>query len=301
MTRAVKTILAWAMLAAGALVFASAAPAGEIRSGLTFQSDALKGPMRYSLYLPDGYEEAPGKRFPVVYLLHGYGANDREWVQLGNVDAILDRMIRARQIPPIVAVMPFAAKSWYVDSAALGGPGDYETAIVRDLMAHVESRYRVVAQRKGRVIAGLSMGGYGALRLAFFHPRRFAAAASLSGALYRDVGIPGVEGPIEEAGDKAKQWYRGAYGRPFDPAIYRERNPFSRIPALSRMTTPPKILITSGDDDYFDFYEGSAALFIALRRAGIAAELRIDDGGHDWDLWRSQFPQVIRFLSAAMK
>ncbi len=289
------------LLAAMLAVFASAgAQAGEVRTGLDFESRALGAPLTYSLYLPDAYKDEPARRFPVVYLLHGYGANDREWIELGRIGETLDALIAAGDIPPIVAVMPFAGKSWYVDSAALGGPGDYETAIQRDLPAHVETQYRAIPERGGRVVAGLSMGGYGALRLALFHPERFSAVASLSGALYETTGIPGVGKPVDDAAQEAEYWYRGAFGRPFDAALYADRNPFSRVPALSRMEEPPKILILSGDDDYFKFYEGSAALFVRLRDQGIPAELRIHDGGHDWELWRAQFPEVMRFLAAAL-
>lgn len=278
-------------------LFLGVARAGEVRTGLSAQSPALNGAMTYSLYLPDAYRENPARQFPVVYLLHGYGANDREWLELGKVDVALDRLIVEEIIPPVIAVMPYGAKSWYVDSAALGGPGDYETAIMQDLIDHIDRSYRTIAERRGRLIAGLSMGGYGALRMAFFHPDRFSAVASLSGALYETVGIPGVDKPVEQAQEEAEHWYRGAYGRPFDAAIYKARSPFSRVAALSRMENPPKVLIMSGDDDYFRFYEGSAALFESLRRAGVPSELRIDDGGHDWELWRRQFPAVMRFLT----
>jgi enterochelin esterase family protein len=290
-------------LALGALAMlcsALAAEAGELRTGLSFTSRALGAPLRYSLYLPDAYARQPERRFSVIYLLHGYGGNDREWTERGEADAILDRLIEDGEAPPVIAVMPDASKSWYVDSAALGGPGDYESAIAGDLVAHIDASYRTIARREGRAIAGLSMGGYGALRLAFFNPGRFAATASLSGALYETVGIPGVDGPVEAALQDAERWYHGAYGRPFDIAAYIARNPFSRIGELSRIEAPPKILITTGDDDYFKFYEGSCALFVALRRAGLAAELRVDDGGHDWNLWRRQFPQVMRFFTKTL-
>jgi enterochelin esterase family protein len=293
----------FAALAFAALALAysaAAADAGDLRTGLSFASRALGAPLRYSLYLPDAYARQPEVRFAVIYLLHGYGGNDREWTERGQADAILDRLIGEGEAPPVIAVMPDAGKSWYVDSAALGGPGDYESAIAGDLIEHIDAEYRTISRREGRAIAGLSMGGYGALRLAFFNPERFAAAASLSGALYEEIGIPGVERPVATALQDAERWYHGAYGRPFDIATYIARNPFARIGELSRMQAPPEILITTGDDDYFKFYEGSCALFVALRRAGLAAELRVDDGGHDWRLWRGQFPEVLRFFVEAL-
>ncbi len=301
MRRSAIHLAARAFAVAALLISAAPAWAGDLRIGLSFESGALHAPMRFSLYLPDAYAGEPERRFPVVYLLHGYGGNEREWIERGRVGRMLDTLIGSGEIPAVIAVMPDGAKSWYVDSAALGGPGDYETAIMRDLVSYIESRYRAIPDRHARATAGLSMGGYGALRMAFFHPERFIAVASLSGALFQAVGIPGVDRPVANALEEAEKWYHGAYGRPFDIGIYVERSPFSRIDELRRMKAPPKILITAGDDDYFKFYEGSCALFIALRRAGLAAELRVDDGGHDWDLWRQQFPEVMRFLSKAFR
>ena len=279
--------------------------AGEVKRDQSFLSQALDGPMRYSLYLPDAYHSQPEARFPVIYLLHGYGADNREWLDFGKADETLDRMISSQEIPPFIAVMPYAGKSWYVDSVELGGPGDFETAIVRDLVTHLNAAYRVLPGRGGRYIAGLSMGGYGAMRFAFFHPKRYQAVASLSGALFEGVGIPSVEGPIE-GGDasieeQAEYWFHGAFGRPFSANTFRRRNPFSRIETLARGGVIPEILIMSGDDDYFGFDKGSAALYAALQRADIKAELIIEDGGHEWRMWRSQFPRVMRFFAQALK
>jgi len=283
------------LLPALLLLFASAASAGDVRTDQQVYSPALNKPLTYSIYLPGAYGRG-GERFPVIYLLHGYGANHKEWLARGNLEQILDSLIASGEIPPLIAVMPYAAKSWYVDSAKLGGPGDYETALARDLISHIDSRYRSVNARSHRMVAGLSMGGYGALRLAFFHPGTFSAVASFSGALFEDAGIPDFAGGAG-ASEAAEKWYLGAFGRPFDRERYMALNPFSRVGAIAKRPDPPRILITSGDDDYFDFYEGSAALFIDLRRAGVPAELRIDDGGHDWKLWRKQFTAGIGYLT----
>ena len=281
------------------------AQAGEVARDRTFLSEVLAGPMRYSIYLPDAYREQTDALFPVVYLLHGYGADNNEWLDFGQADETLDRLIASGQIPPFIAVMPFAEKSWYVDSASLGGPGDYESAIVKDLATHVEANYRAMPERRARYIAGLSMGGYGAMRFAFFHPDRYQAVASLSGALFEDVGIPSFAGPVEN-GDAAMQeqaefWFLGAYGRPFDADIFRQRNPFNRIGELAGGRHAPDILIMSGNEDFFGFHKGSAALHAALQRANIESALLIEDGGHEWDLWRAQFPRVMQFLAGAFR
>jgi S-formylglutathione hydrolase FrmB len=289
--------------ALGVIMSPHKAKAGEVRKGLNFASRSLKSDMTFSLYLPDAYAKDTARKFPVVYLLHGYGGNDREWIELGGVDRALDRMIASGEIPPVIVVMPFAARGWYVDSAALGGPGDYESAITTDLVDHIDGNYRTVPAREARAVAGLSMGGYGAVRMAFFHPDRFAAVVTLSGALHQTDNIPAVEQPLLLANlnQRAEVKYHGAYGTPFDLNIFVARNPFTRIPTLSRMQHPPKVLVMTGDDDGLNFYEGSTQLFVALRRAGLQAELRVEDGGHDWRLWGKQLPDLLRFVTDAMK
>jgi S-formylglutathione hydrolase FrmB len=143
------------------------------------------------------------------------------------------------------------------------------------------------------------------MRFAFFHPDRYQAVASLSGALFEDVGIPSFAGPVE-SGDAAMQeqaefWFLGAYGRSFDADIFRQRNPFNRIGELAGGGHAPDILIMSGNEDFFGFHKGSAALHAALQRANIESELLIEDGGHEWDLWRAQFPRVMQFLAGAFR
>ena len=98
-----------------AMMAALTVHAGEVRTGLQFQSRALAKAFTYSLYLPDAYAAEPGRRFPVVYLLHGYGGNDRQWIEGGKADETLDRLIGEGAIPPVIAVMPDASNSWYVD------------------------------------------------------------------------------------------------------------------------------------------------------------------------------------------
>ena len=291
------------LAALGTIFLPETARAGEIRKGLTFPSKALQGDMTFSLYLPDAYAQEPARKFPVLYLLHGYGGNDREWIELGLVNAALDRMIASGEIPPVIAVMPYGARSWYVDSAALGGPGDYESAIAIDLIDYIDHNYRTEPRRDARAIAGLSMGGYGAVRMAFFYPESFTAVVTLSGALHQTNNIPVIDEPLLVANlnQRAERKYHGAYGTPFDMKLFVARNPFTRIADLSRMQTPPKILIMTGDDDGLNFYEGSTQLFIALRRAKLQAELRVENGGHDWVLWRKQLPDMLRFLTDAMK
>lgn len=139
----------------------------------TFRSDGLGQDRSYSVLLPVGYG-ASTRRYPVLYLLHGKSGDHTDW----------SRRAPLRQAvgsAPLIVVMPDGDDGWYIDWAE--GRRGYEAQIVRDLIPHVDAAYRTLARREGRALAGLSMGGYGALKLALRHPHLFASAASQSGAV----------------------------------------------------------------------------------------------------------------------
>jgi S-formylglutathione hydrolase FrmB len=165
------------------------------------------------------------------------------------------------------------------------------TALTGDLIDHVDSTYRTRARRDGRAIAGLSMGGFGALHLAFAAPDVFAAAASLSGALF--VGRP--------EGVSIDDLFGDVFGEPFELARYRAASPLGRAGELEGPSELPEIYLTSGDDDFFGFFEGAALLFLQLREVGARAELRISDGDHDWAYWRAALDPALRFLTARLR
>ncbi|MEO1774547.1 MAG: alpha/beta hydrolase-fold protein [Pseudomonadota bacterium] len=252
MSRLKLTLLALLALLAAPAGFG--AGAGDLRRDQPAPSPALGAPLLYSVYVP---EAAPGERLPVVYLLHGYGGGQYEWAQGGRIEAKLDRLIDKGEIEPVIAVMPAAGKSWYVDSARWGGPGDYETAIVRDLVAHVDATYSTIASRQGRAIMGLSMGGHGALRLAFAHPEVFGAVAGLSPAIWRPGGVSARSGPGAVDLDARERWYPRTTGETFDLATFNLQSPFALVTSVAAADPPPAIMLAVGDDDFFGLHDGT--------------------------------------------
>lgn len=234
----------------------------------------------------------------MVYLLHGYGAGQAEWFKGGRVAEVLDRLIAAGEIAPVIAVAPSTGKSWYVDSAAWGGPGDYETAIVRDLVAAVDGAYPTVAGREGRAIAGNSMGGHGALRLAFAHPDRFGAVAALSPGIWKPGSISEMTGPRFESPENREKWYPRTTGETFDLRVLNAQSPFALVAAVAASDTPPRIFLATGDDDYWHLQDGTLEMYLDLVAHGLKPELRVDDGGHDWKYWRRTVEPVLRFFDA---
>src|ERR1019366_650860 len=145
---------------------------GVVMRDVTFHSVALDRDMPYRVVLPKRI--ASGQKLPVVYLLHGGGGNLRDWSNYSDVAGYAER--------GLVLVMPEGNYSYYMNAA--GRPRDrYEDYIVRDLIADVELRFPAAKGREHRAIAGVSMGGFGAVVLALRHSELYAAAAGLSPAL----------------------------------------------------------------------------------------------------------------------
>ncbi len=286
-------------VALAALAVGGGAGAGELAE-VQVPSAALGGSLDVMVYRPD--DPPPAAGWPVLYLLHGHDGNAHSWADLGDIEATLDRLIAAGTIRPMLVAMPDAENSWYVDSAALGGPGDYATALTADLPAWIEAQYPVRRDRGGRAIAGLSMGGFGALRLALAEPERYAAAASLSGALWQNVPPADLDMPPDELRMIADNVYfhrvdrdtiepgpdlpslvshfGGAFGTPFDARRFNAENVFTLLgERIDEKRALPALYVTVGDDDGFQLWRGAVAFFDTVRADGLPVELRVTARG----------------------
>ncbi len=256
---------------------------GRVLEGRSLRSQALEREWRYTIYLPPGYEDEE-RAYPTVYLLHGYGGEDTNWVRYGDAAMTADSLIAADAIPPMILVMPDGMNSWWVDSDAGEGFGAVETAFIEDLVPEVDRAYRTIPLRRARMIGGLSMGGYGAIHLALKHPELFGAAASLSGALARET-------------PERRESLEPAFGDPYDPARYQAENPFNLIDGLKASDLRLPVFITVGDDDASRLIQGAVDLHAVLRQAELPSELRITNGAHAWEVWDRALPQTLIFFA----
>jgi enterochelin esterase-like enzyme len=245
-----------------------------------FRSSALDRNWSYAVYLPDGYDTS-NLRYPVLYLLHGNGGNLYSWVNDGHIQQTADVLIAHGDIPPCVIVMPDAGTSWFVDRKE-----NMETAVIADLIPDVEKNWKVLSSRAGRLVAGLSMGGYGAMRLSLKYPELFVAAALLSPAIYNP------EPPENSSARRV-----GVFGSPdFDAAIWTSYNYPALWDAYLAKKLPVPMYINSGDDDDF-FIEAEATQFYSLlRRNKQPAELRIVNGAHVWPVWESTIGDAMKYI-----
>lgn len=141
-----------------------------------FDSPSVGRKMKYNIVLPDNYENST-ERYPVLYLLHGYSSNYTAWARMG-VPAYAKNY-------KLIVVMPDGGNSWYVNWAKSdeGQKNQWDDAITKDLIGHIDGTYRTIATRAGRAISGLSMGGYGGLMLGLKHPDKFCSIGTQSGAI----------------------------------------------------------------------------------------------------------------------
>lgn len=264
---------------------APAAEAGARISEVRFQSAALGARERYLVVLPAGYGAHPERRYPVIYLLHGLGGGPRDWLDHAGIDRVLDGLVAAGTAAPAILVAPDGGNAYWTDH--LGG-ARWGAFVADDLLADVDARFRTRAERSGRAIAGVSMGGHGALSIGLQHPDRFAAVVSLAGALFPEAP---THRPI----------YKKVWGFPADPAHWEATAPIELMRRLDPKAAP-RIYLACGDDDVkTGFLEDALLAHRILSERGISHELRVNDGGHTWGPWAELGPDWLRFVAKALR
>jgi S-formylglutathione hydrolase FrmB len=245
-------------------LFPTLLSAGELETR-EFHSSTLDQDVKMNVLLPDGYKEEESRRYPAIYLLHGYGGDFNEWKKVGVVE-------EAAKLPVII-VLPEGDKSFYVNHHE-DAKARWEDYITKDVVEYADKNFRTQADREHRGISGLSMGGYGAMVLGLRHPELFASIASHSGAL----GVPGssISGEI---GDRLKKIFG-----PDDAKERQDYDIFKRIqdlPAEKR----PHIYIDCGSRDFL--LDANRKLVAHLATLKVDYEYREVPGGHEYSYWKA--------------
>jgi S-formylglutathione hydrolase FrmB len=259
------------------LLASVAARAQERADCRALKSTVLHTSVRYCVYLPASYA-APGaetRKYPVLYLLHGLGGNqqtaaiDGEW-------SVLQDLQREHKVGDFLVVAPDASDTFYIDSQ--DGKTLYGDFFLREFMPFIERTYRVRAVRAARGITGFSMGGYGALRIAFGNPELFGSVSAHSAAITRQP--PQGVSANASSGDPTAQLLVRVFGNPIDRKFWDLNSPFvlarKNAATLSRM----KIYFDCGTEDSFGFYRGARELDEMLTSLKIAHEFHLYPGGH---------------------
>lgn len=208
----------------------------------TLQSQAVKAKVSYHLYLPKAYDQDKKKRFPVLYWLHGSGGG---LPGIRPVSAFFDAAIEARKIPPMIIVFPnsFANGMW-CDS--LDGKRPIETIVIKEIIPEIDSKFRTIAKREGRIVEGFSMGGYGAGRFGFKYPHLFAGISMLAaGPLDPDFDGPRAESNPHER----ERILQSVFGGKMEE--FRAQSPWTLAEQnASKLKSGLSIRICIGADDF---------------------------------------------------
>jgi predicted esterase len=282
-----------------------------------------------TVYLPPSYGRG-SKRYPLLVYLHGRGGSERDWVNAGRLPQVMDSLIAAG-FPEAIVVMPDGDDGWYTTWAALPDVAcaadtvrkepaatycvpwpHYDDYVAHDIVGHMDRTYRTRASRDSRGIAGLSMGGYGAITLALGYPELFAAAASHSGVLSPRLRIGAAPSDpsrygrtMPELGAGVRHLWpslRAVFGadtiawRARDPQVMAERLQARVAHNSVRM---PALRFDIGTND--TWVAQNRDFDAALTRLGVMHSYAEHSGAHTWDYWRAHLPESLVFLLGVVR
>ena len=257
-TAATATAEAHLTLTAAATTPAPVGLAGRIERQ-SYMSRTTGGEEVYRIYLPPGYDQTD-RRYPVLYLLHGWPYDDAHWDSLG-ADEVADAGIVNGTLSPFIIVMPRGSETMYTRTS--GGEYSFEAQVIIDLIPHVDATYRTWVKREGRAIGGISRGGVWALEIAFYHADTFATVSANSPAISLNLAPPR-----------------------YDPFYLLDR------PGVAGL----RIYLDAGDADWAR--PRTQALHEALDNQGIAHEFAVHEGRHHNSLWAAHTAEYLAFCAA---
>jgi S-formylglutathione hydrolase FrmB len=259
-------------------------------------SRILKRPVRYCVQVPSSYEKKdaarPPSRYPVLYFLHGLNDDEQSFFKTGGWTLIEDLRQRG-SIGDFLIVAPEGRNSFYINSA--DGKVRYSDFFLREFIPYIEKKYRVVPDRAGRAVSGISMGGYGALRLGFANPQLFGSVSAQSAALLSE-SPEGVEGAAKSQSPVVRALAQ-VFGDPVDVAHWRANDPFVLAKRNKAALKKSAIYFNCGQSDDYGFEKGAAALDQQLTAEGIAHQYRPYPGDHSLNYFLSHLAEVMEFHS----
>ena len=212
--------------------------------------------------------------FPVLYLLHGLSDNHTIWLRRTSIERYVANL-------PLIVVMPDGGRGFYADASAGYA---YGKAIGEELVDRIDKTFPTQSDRAGRMVAGLSMGGYGAIRLALAYPERFRAAHSLSGAMGFGHKAPNWEDPRTH--EFARVVGEDYLGGPCDLYALAQKN--------QAAGTLPALRLDCGTDDFL--IEDNRAFDAFLTEQSIPHEYAEFPGAHNWEYWDTHIQDALKFF-----
>ncbi|MDC0591890.1 alpha/beta hydrolase-fold protein [Balneolaceae bacterium] len=229
----------------------------------SISSSILDMDVNYSVYLPPSYES--GGPFPVLYLLHGYYGNHLDWPRNG-MRQIMDRELNSGNSTEMIVIMPDGMDSFYIDDFD-ERKLDYEQFFFQEFVPELESKFNIVKVKTHRGIAGLSMGGYGAITYGLKYHHLFSFAYSMSGVVFLDEKFENI---FEIVNSKTS----------------------------TELTQLPKIFLDCGTEDFL--FDSNDYLSNFLTQKNIEHTFIKGIGAHEWSYWVNSLSIAINEFSTSL-
>jgi len=239
--------------------------------------------------LPSSYEKET-KKYPVLYFLHGLGENEQALMRSGGW-GLIEELPREHKAGDFIMVAPEGRGTFFINSA--DGHNRYNDFLITEFLPFIETHYRIVRTRKSRGVTGLSMGGYGALRLAFAHPELFGSVSAQSAALITETPAQ-LNADLKDAGPLAGL-LGSVFGDPIDVAHWKQNNPFELARKNQIQIKTQAIYINCGDQDDYGFEFGATQLYKQLTAEGVHHEFHLYPGRHSAEYFLSHLGETIEF------
>ncbi len=245
----------------------------------------------YCIVLPPSFDADRSRRFSILYFFHGLGDNEQFFIHSGAWN-LTEEMWEKGELMDFLIATPDADASFYINSK--DGKARYEDFLLQEFFPFIEKRYRVAPGRSHRAVDGISMGGYGALHLAFRHPQLFVSAAAHSAALIEK--LPEFVGASPNS--PRARVLGAVFGSPPDPAFWERNSPLTlgRTADLSGL----KIYFDCGNEDDYGFDAGAARLDKILTSRHIPHSFHIYPGRHDASYFAEHLPASLVFSARAL-
>ena len=251
---------------------------------LQITSGAMGKTWRAGVVLPQTYKKSKTS-FPVLYLLHGYSGNFRDWLTKTPDKQLLRKLADDYQL--IIVTPDGGFSGWYLNSS-INKENQFETFITQELLSKVDNTYRTIRNRQGRVISGLSMGGHGALYLATRHPEIYCAAGSMSGAL--DLTTISWK--------ELDQYFESIIGsRTATPDLYKQNSVVYMTDKMKENNLP--LIIDCGVDDFL--IESNRELHRRLVYSKVPHEYTERPGAHTWPYWGNALSYHLLFFQKILR
>ena len=273
------------------LLATTAARAARVDT-LAVPSAAMHKTYRAAVVLPASYARNKKARYPVLYLLHGAYGHFADWLKNTPDKLLLHRL--ADEYNLIIVNPEGETFSFYLDSP-VSPDSQFETYLTKEVISAIDQNYRTVANRKGRIISGLSMGGHGALYLSARHPDLYCAAGSMSGAL--DLRSFNRRLAPTDAAQRAQLWAPVLGSETENPERFAANSVLGLAEQMGRNGLP--LIIDCGVED--GLLEMNREVHRRLCYANTPHDYTERPGGHNWPYWQSALPYQVLFLSAVLR